>query len=205
MNSLIKHDLQPDIHTLLADAAILRRKDYKKLLTAQSILDGAAKESDKISERALQAFEAQESLGYAEGCRRAKLEQIAVLTEYSKAMASYMKECESQVVDIIYHSVKKLIGEVSYEEKLKALVLKDLGQLGECSDIFLSVHSEDAAIVREALQEKMPHDDSVKIKIDDTLCLGSFTLSSNLGIASCSIDTHLEHFLENLRSGITFI
>jgi type III secretion protein L len=165
-----------------ARAAIARAKEQ-----AQEIVARAHGEAEQLATKAKGAYEDERRKGYDAGMVEGQSEMAVRLVELAKREASCQVVLEETVCNIITRSIRRIIGEIDDEERIRRIVHTALAVVRNRKRVVVRVHPDQAEGARKAIGKT----DRAKGEGEDPQPPMEVIADGRLEKDSCTIDTEL--------------
>ena len=130
---------------------VVKRDERARLLEAGEIIEAARARAREIERKAEEAYKERYEAGYADGLEAGRLENIEKVMETVMASVEFIEGIEGTVVDVVMQSVRKILGETSREDRIRAIVRTALANVRGQQKVTVRVAPSDEPIVSEAL------------------------------------------------------
>ncbi len=177
---------------------IIALNEYLKLERAENIVDVAIKKADDMTERAQQAYQLQEELGYEEGVEIAKAEMAKKMIANSQHAIDYLAHLEKQVVDVVLAAVRKIIGDYDDAERARLVVGNMLSAVKAQQNLTLRVAPNACELSNSLVIDDAAERAQLSIIVDEELPGDSFILETPMGV----MDGSLEAQIDNIRAAL---
>lgn len=184
---------------------ILKTKDVQNFLEAEEILSAAKKRAEEILSEAEKAYNERKEQGYLDGQEEGKLEHAEKIMETVLSSVEFIENIEHTIVDIVYESVAKVIGELDSSERIVKIVRTALQHVRNQQQIIVRVSPDDEKYVRTALAAMLQNRQGngfLDVSADPRLKQGACILESELGVIDASLETQLKAIENALRNKI---
>ncbi|MDR0340163.1 MAG: type III secretion system stator protein SctL [Puniceicoccales bacterium] len=153
---------------------------------AKEIVAQAQKEAAQLAAKAKDAHEEERKKGFDAGMVEGKSEMAARLIELAKKEAACQVVLEETVCNIIVRSIRRIIGEMDDEERVRRIVRTALAVVRNRKRVVVRVHPDQADGARKAVGG-----DTDQVKAGDSRPPIEVIADGRLEKDSCIIDTEL--------------
>ena len=154
---------------------VVKRDERAKLLEAAEIIEAAKARAAEIERKAEEAYKARYEAGYADGLEAGRLENMEKVMETAMASVEFIEGIEGTVVDVVMQSVRKILGEMNREDRIRAIVKTALANVRGQQKVTVRVAPSDEPVVADA-------------RLEPDSCI----LESDLGVINASLSTQLK-------------
>ena len=154
---------------------VVKRDERAKLLEAAEIIEAAKARAAEIERKAEEAYKARYEAGYADGLEAGRLENMEKVMETAMASVEFIEGIEGTVVDVVMQSVRKILGEMNREDRIRAIVKTALANVRGQQKVTVRVAPSDEPVVSDA-------------RLEPDSCI----LESDLGVINASLSTQLK-------------
>lgn len=105
-----------------AGTKVLKAAEAAELKAAAEIISAAEQRAEKILDDAQKAYQTRYEQGYADGVEAGKLENAEKVMETVLASVEFIEGIENTVVNVVSQSIRKIIGEMDDEERIRRIV-----------------------------------------------------------------------------------
>lgn len=193
MDALIR--LNPKDHTDLPAPApgvrVLRAEDRAALTAAAQIIEAAKARAAEIEAEAEALYKKRFDEGYADGVEAGRLENAEKMMETVLASVEFIEGIENTVVGVVSGSIRKIIGEMNDDERIRRIVSTALTHVRGEQKVTVRVAPADEPVVAKQLAA-MTSGAYLNIVADPRLARGSCILESDLGVIDASLETQLK-------------
>ncbi|NLY41503.1 MAG: HrpE/YscL family type III secretion apparatus protein [Desulfovibrionales bacterium] len=179
---------------------VLKEADLLLMQHAQSILDLAQEQAERILQDAKTEYARQREQGYQDGKTEGKMEHAEKIMDTILSSVEFIENIESTLVHVVSQAIRKIIGEMDDAERIVRVVRTALLTVRNQQHVTIRVAPADAEAVRVALAgflQSSPGGKSFLDLIPDArLDKGACLLESELGVVDASLETQLKA-LEN--------
>lgn len=182
---------------------ILKASDAWAFFNATEIISDAEKKRSEILSTAISAFEYEQRRGYAEGTNAALQEQAENMAVLITQTVEYFGRIEKKISDLVLSAVKKIIGEISDEEKFINIVRSSLSLIRSQTALEIRVNPSNVSLVESNLSElrkKFPSLSHIKITEDESIKIDTCIIDSEIGRIESSISGQLHALSESLKN-----
>ena len=184
-----------ELPALAPGRKVLKAEDCSELYEATQIVKAAQEKAQKILLDAQDAYAKRYQEGYAEGLEAGKMENAEKVMETVLASVEFIEHIESTVVNVVSQSIRKIIGEIDSDTRIRRIVQTALNNVRGQQKVTVRVSPRDEATVSRALAA-MTAGSYVMVVADPRLAPDSCILESDLGVIDASLETQLKA-LEN--------
>lgn len=170
---------------------VVNRDERAKLLEAAEIIEAAKARAAEIERKAEEAYKARYEAGYADGLEAGRLENMEKVMETAMASVEFIEGIEGTVVDVVMQSVRKILGEMNREDRIRAIVKTALANVRGQQKVTVRVAPSDEPVVSEALAAQTAGS-FLTVVADARLEPDSCILESDLGVINASLSTQLK-------------
>jgi type III secretion protein L len=174
---------------------IVRRAEHIAFLDAKGLMKRAQEDAARLIEQAREVYRTERERGYAEGSQAARAEQAAAMMRVSEQTATYLKEVERDVVELVTASLRRIVADFDASERIQAVVRSGLAVLRRQKNVLLRVHTDDAELVRRHVQvllARFPGVDYLDVVADDRFARGACRIETPIGTIESSLDKQLD-------------
>jgi type III secretion protein L len=174
---------------------IVRRAEHIAFLDAKGLMERAQQDAERLIERAREIYRTERERGYAEGSRAARAEHAAAMIRVSEQTATYLKEVERDVVELVTASLRRIVADFDASDRIQAVVRSGLAVLRRQKNVLLRVHTDDAELVRRYVQvllAQFPGVDYLDVVADDRFARGACRIETPIGTIESSLDQQLD-------------
>ncbi len=188
----------PEMPVPAAGVKVIKAADKAKLIEAGELIAAAEASAKAIEARAETAYKERFEAGYADGVEAGKMENAEKMMETVIASVEFIENIENTVVSVVSQSVRKIIGELDDEERIRRIVSTALNNVRGQQRVTVRVSPRDEPAVNRALAA-MTSGSYLTVVADSRLAPESCILESDLGVIDASLATQLKA-LENAFS-----
>lgn len=170
---------------------VLPAADCETLCRAADLLSEARREADRIVESAQATYQARWETGYRDGVEAGKEEHAEKMMETVLASVDFIAKIENTVVDVVNQSIRKIIGDLDDETRIRRIVGTALNNVRGEQKVTVRVSPVDEPVVSKALAA-MTSGAFLTIVADPRLARDSCILESELGVVDASLATQLK-------------
>ena len=170
---------------------IVKAAEYAEVCEADRIIEAALERARAIEAKAEAEYIARREAGYADGVEMGRMAHAEKMMETVLASVEFIEKIESTVVDVVTQSVRKIVGDLDEDARIRRIVATALAQVrGEQKGVVRVAPSDEPA-VSEALAA-MTSGAYLNVVADPRLKPSSCILESNLGVIDASLETQLK-------------
>ena len=182
---------------------ILKAGDVSALWSAEQIATDAEKRRTEILNAAISAFEYEQIRGYQEGRAAALKEQASKMASTITQTVEYFGRIEQKISDLVLNAVKKIISELSEEEKILNTIRSALDLVRSQTTIMIRVNPSNIEFVESHLsiiKKKYPSINHIEVVQDATILNDACIIDSEIGRIESSISGQLEALAESIKN-----
>lgn len=186
-------------------AMIIRSGDYLTVCKAETILENAKRQSEKIIKDAGKVYEEEKKRGYKDGQAKAQGEVAEQILEIVTRSIDYLAAAESDVARVVMICVQKILGEYPDQEVVIRAARNALQSIRNEPRVTLRVCVDMEEDVRNRIGEILKGNGEVnflEVFGDKRLKSDSCRLESEAGIVDASIDIQLKALRNVLNATI---
>ncbi len=180
---------------------IIKAGEYLETLQAGAVLQEARERAEAIVSQARLEYEREKERGFSEGLEAGKQVMAERIMNAAATSVESLASIEEEMVHVVIHALKKIIGEIDDRERLVRVVRTSLALMRNQRKVVLRVPPDRAemadAAVREMLQSH-PGIDILEVVADPRLKNDGCILESDMGI----VDAGLEGQIEAIRRAL---
>lgn len=169
----------------------LRAEELSELKEASEIIRAARERARAIEAQAQTDYQRRFDQGYADGVEAGRMENAEKMMETVLASVEFIEGIESTVVGVVCQSLRKILGEMDCEERVRRIVSNALAHVRGEQRVTVRVAPADEVVVSKALAA-MSSGPYLSVVADPRLKRGSCILESDLGVIDASLDTQLK-------------
>jgi type III secretion protein L len=163
---------------------------------AKEIVATANAEAKKIVGSADAAREEEKKRGYGDGLVEGKKEMAVRMAELAKKEMANFVAFEESVQNIVMRSIRRIVGELGDDERMRKLVRNALSVVRNQKKIILKVHPDDAAAARKGVSDATVADGDGEVRFVEVIADGrleknSCIMETEIGTIDASLDTLL--------------
>lgn len=170
---------------------VLKAAEAAELRAAAEIITAAEQRAEKILYDAQKAYQTRYEQGYADGVEAGKLENAEKVMETVLASVEFIEGIENTVVNVVSQSIRKIIGEMDDEERIRRIVGTALSYVRGQQRVTVRVSPQDEPAVSKSLAA-MTSGAYLNVVADPRLAPSSCILESDLGVIDASLETQLK-------------
>lgn len=174
-----------------AGTKILRAKEHARLLEAADIIEAVRERAREIEAQAEETYRRRYDEGYADGLEAGRMENAEKMMETVLASVEFIEGIENTVVDVVNRSIRKVIGDIDAEERVRRIVGTALAHVRGEQKVTVRVSPADESAVSKALAA-MTSGSYLNVVADPRLKRDSCILESDLGVIDASLETQLK-------------
>lgn len=174
-----------------AGVKVLKQADCETLATASGIIEEAKKAAEVIQRQAEGVYKARWEAGYKDGIEAGKMEHTEKMMETVLASVEFIENIENTVVSVVNQSVRKIIGDLDDETRVRRIVSTALNTVRGQQKVTVRVSPVDEPTVSKAMAA-MTSGSYLTIIADPHLAKDSCILESELGVVDASLETQLK-------------
>ena len=197
--------LAPDAARLDATARVLKAADYLCALEAQTVLDDAKEQAEKILSDADQTYKEEIARGRADGVAEAQGDVAAQVLEVVSRSVDFLAGAEAEVARIVLACLRKILGDFSDEELVIRAARAALQAVRNEPRVTLRVSTEVESDVRKRVGEILSGNGEVnflEVVGDERIGCGGCRLESEAGVVDASIDQQLQALEDALNTRV---
>ncbi len=174
---------------------IIKAEEYLETLQAGAVLREAHEEAEAVLSRARLEYEKEKERGFSEGLEAGKQVMAERIMSAAATSVESLAAIEEEMVHVVIHALKKIIGEMDDRERLVRVVRTSLALMRNQRKVVLRVPPDRAEMadgaVREMLQNH-PGIDILDVVADPRLKNDDCILESDMGIVDAGLDGQIE-------------
>lgn len=188
----------------LARARIVRREVAESVEESERIVGEAHAKAEAILDGAKAYCEQLQAQTRRETLERGAAELVVAWAALRARQASADEATLDRIIDIARLMAERLIRlELrASPDALVALAREAVAQFWQASQIAVSAHPEDAAVLESRLHELQVASAAVGVYADPTRSRGSLGLSTNIGTLDAEVGAQLDRLVETLRRSL---
>ncbi|MCF0253242.1 MAG: HrpE/YscL family type III secretion apparatus protein [Duodenibacillus sp.] len=183
--------ISKDVPTPAPGVKVVKAAECSSAYEATAIIDAARQRAADIEARAEADYQVRFDAGYADGLEAGKMENAEKMMETVLASVEFIENIEKTVVSVVTQSIRKIIGELDDETRIKSIVSQALTNVRGQQQVTVRVCPSDEPYVAKALAA-MTSGSFLKIVADGRLDKNSCILESDLGVIDASLETQLK-------------
>ena len=183
--------LNSDVPTPAPGVKVLKAADVDTLHDAASLIEPAKAHAAEIEKKAEAVYEERYQQGYEDGVEFGKMENAEKMMETVLASVEFIESIENTVVSVVNQSIRKIIGELDDEERIKRIVGTALNTVRGQQRVTVRVNPSEEPTVSRALAA-MTSGSYLTVVADPRLGPDSCILESELGVVDASLETQLK-------------
>ena len=181
---------QKDLPAPAAGVKVVAAEDAAELARAGELIAAAQAQAKAILEKAEADYQARYEAGYADGIEMGRMENAEKMMETVLASVEFIENIENTVVSVVSQSVRKIIGELDDETRIRLIVHTALNNVRGQQKVTVRVSPRDEPVVSVALAA-MTSGSYLTVVADTRLAPDSCILESDLGVVDASLKTQL--------------
>ena len=170
---------------------VIKQAEYAELVRASEIIRAAEARAAEIVAKAEADYKARYEAGYADGVEAGRMEHAEKVMETVLASVEFIENIESTVVSVVNQSVRKIVGDLDEDERIRRIVSTALAHVRGEQKVVVRVAPADEPTVSASLAA-MTSSAFLNVVADPRLSRGSCILESNLGVIDASLETQLK-------------
>lgn len=184
---------------------ILPAEEVAAWETGQSYLEAAARESERLRDDAVSAFEDAKERGFEEGRKKGAEAVARLLVETAGRADRQLAEADRQVIDLALAVLRRVLGDFDVHELLTQAVQQAL--ISERQNRHLTLHVAPDMVDRlrtdldDIVEPGMRH--LITVEPDAKRQRGDCRLSSDIGFVDLGIETQLCALHQGLIDGLS--
>lgn len=185
------------------DNKIIKAGTYQAMANADEIIRQAQCQSEKITERAQQAYEEQKKLGYQKGLQEGKTELASLHCDATVKVQTFLAQVNEDLIELTMVALTRIIGDLASIDVTREVINKSLKLMASEKNITIRVAPEQADLLeqkRRAILEEHPTIEYLTVESDPSLVgqTGSI-LETETGVVDALIDTQLDIVKASLK------
>ncbi len=181
---------QKDLPAPAAGVKVVPAEDAAELARAGELIAAAQAQAKAILEKAEADYQARYEAGYADGIEMGRMENAEKMMETVLASVEFIENIENTVVSVVSQSVRKIIGELDDETRIRLIVHTALNNVRGQQKVTVRVSPKDEPVVSASLAA-MTSGSYLTVVADTRLAPESCILESDLGVVDASLKTQL--------------
>ena len=183
--------LNTDVPSPAPGVKVLKAADVDTLHDAASLIAAAKAHAAEIEKKAEAVYEERFQQGYEDGVEAGKMENAEKMMETVLASVEFIESIENTVVSVVNQSIRKIIGELDDETRIKRIVGTALNTVRGQLRVTVRVNPAEEPTVSKALAA-MTSGSYLTVVADPRLGPDSCILESELGVVDASLETQLK-------------
>lgn len=183
--------LNTDVPSPAPGVKVLKAADVDTLHDAASLIAAAKAHAAEIEKKAEAVYEERFQQGYEDGVEAGKMENAEKMMETVLASVEFIESIENTVVSVVNQSIRKIIGELDDETRIKRIVGTALNTVRGQQRVTVRVNPAEEPTVSKALAA-MTSGSYLTVVADPRLGPDSCILESELGVVDASLETQLK-------------
>jgi type III secretion protein L len=174
---------------------IIRSEELESVLDAESLLQAARAEAQRIVDSAQAEFDRRSAEGYEDGMNAGRMEIAERMLDSVTKTVNYVSSLEKSVVDIVMKALRKILGDMPDRDRVAQVVKSALAVARTQRTVTVRVHPEDADHVRSQITlitKPYPAVQFLEVTADNRLQRGSCLLESEIGVVDASLEIQLK-------------
>ncbi len=181
---------QKDLPAPAVGVKVVAAEDAAELARAGELIAAAQAQAKAILEKAEADYQARYEAGYADGIEMGRMENAEKMMETVLASVEFIENIENTVVSVVSQSVRKIIGELDDETRIRLIVHTALNNVRGQQKVTVRVAPRDEPVVSASLAA-MTSSSYLTVVADTRLAPDSCILESDLGVVDASLKTQL--------------
>lgn len=181
----------PSLPAPAPSTKIVKAAEYAEFCEADRIIEAALERARAIEAKAEAEYNARREAGYADGVEMGRMAHAEKMMETVLASVEFIEKIESTVVDVVTQSVRKIVGDLDEDERIRRIVATALAHVRGEQKVVVRVAPSDEPAVSAALAA-MTSGAYLNVVADPRLKPSSCILESNLGVIDASLETQLK-------------
>lgn len=169
---------------------VIKADEFEQLCRAREIVEQAQRRAQEILRQAEEVYKQRYESGYADGVEFGKMQHAEKVMETVLASVEFIENIENTVVSVVNQAVRKIIGEIDDEERMRRIVGTALNNVRGQQKVTVRVSPKDEPAVSKALAA-MTGGTYLTVVADARLTPQSCILESDLGVIDASLQTQL--------------
>lgn len=190
-----RFQLKSDLPQPAPGTRVIKANQLDTLHEAAALIEAARAEAEEIRKKAEAVYQERYEAGYADGVEAGKMEHAEKMMETVLASVEFIENIENTVVSVVNQSVRRIIGELDEETRIRKIVGTALNTVRGQQKVTVRVSPADEPFVTKSLAA-MTSGNYLNVIADTRLKDGSCILESELGVVDASLETQLKA-LEN--------
>jgi type III secretion protein L len=191
--------------TIAVRGRIVRAQDCSVLCESAAVLRVARSEAAARLDRIAQIQEQERARGYAEGKAAAWADQAERIMQASLRVDAYLQGAESQLVDVVVDSMRRIVQDFDDVERACAAVRSALAAVRSAEAIELRVNPADAGAVQQSVHDlatAYPGIRHIEVIRDPGVEPGACTLVCPAGLVHSDTQSQLRAIEAALRQSL---
>ena len=183
--------LNTDVPSPAPGVKVLKAADVDALHDAASLISAAKAHAAEIEKKAEAVYEERFQQGYEDGVEAGKMENAEKMMETVLASVEFIESIENTVVSVVNQSIRKIIGELDDETRIKRIVGTALNTVRGQQRVTVRVNPAEEPTVSKALAA-MTSGSYLTVVADPRLGPDSCILESERGVVDASLEAQLK-------------
>ncbi len=184
---------------------IIRSGEFANWQQSSDYVDEARKHAQEIVERAKQAYMQQRAKGYEDGKEEAVTSYMEKIVELGLIRERMVQEIESELIELVLSSTKKIIGDFDESERLARLAVKGFDHFKGDKTIQVKVSPSQTSAVKGAIERLMndvPNQQIIQVTADPSLNEDQCILQSDSGVIDASLDVQMRRLRDSITNAV---
>ena len=195
-----------DLSGIPGGRKVIKADDYQLMCDAQSLMEMAREDAQRIKNESTLAFEAQKANGYRQGMQEGSAELLKRVAALELEIAELKQKIRMEAAELISTGVRSVLREFSDEELVARIASQLVAEFHSEKSLRLRVHSsviESTKKAMDRLKESYPAAIELVVVGDDQLETDGCVLESSTGIVDGGVATHLKVLEKALGDALT--
>ena len=174
---------------------VIKAENFWVHKQARAALVDAQERAAEILDSARTSFENERRRGYEAGLAEARQENAADMASTVARKIEYLSRVESQLVELVLDTVRRVMGQVGEREAVLGLVKQSLGVMRGQASLTLRLHPAGLEAMQAQVAELVALHPSVQwidVVGDAGVAADACTLESDIGVVEASVSGQLE-------------
>lgn len=174
---------------------VLRAEEVHALHSAQSAIELANAQAERIVAQAQAVYEAERVRGYEEGLEKAKLEQAENMIENVARTVDYFGKVEERMVELVMQSLQKILEGFNARDRVFMTVRSVLSVVRNQKQLTLRLNPANVEVVRARMNDllaEFPGIGFIDVVADSRLQGDACILESEIGLVEASVEGQLQ-------------
>lgn len=186
-----RFQLKSDLPQPVPGTKVIKAAELDTLHEAAALIEAARAEAEEIRKKAEAVYNERYEAGYTDGVEAGKMEHAEKMMETVLASVEFIENIENTVVSVVNQSVRRIIGELDEETRIRKIVSTALNTVRGQQKVTVRVSPVDEPAVTKAFAA-MTSGSFLNVVADTRLKEGSCILESELGVVDASLETQLK-------------